>query len=136
MGRRQTKRWLIGIIVTIILGAPFAVLTCFNVYDRVNKNTNVNEKSGLSDYRIIELHILMGETKKIDDKSSLIISLFEIIKDDSRYIIRGTLNDGHDTVSFNKKGQGESIEFPAYTIQIMKIGEEYAEFRIISSDKK
>jgi hypothetical protein len=137
MGKRQIKRWMIGIIVTIILGTPGAFLACFNVYERIKENAfykNVSNSIENNVNSTMRIHILAGETKEIPEYIPLIITLDKILKDDTRYFISGTLNEGHDTMPFEKKGQGESIEFPNYIIQIIKIRDDYAEFRIIQSE--
>jgi hypothetical protein len=136
MGKRQIKRWLIGIIVTIILGTPGAFLACFNVYERIKENAFYKNTSNSTDNNVnqsIRIHILAGETKEISEYIPLIVTLDKIQKDDTKYFISGTLNEGHDTMLFEKKRQGESIEIPNFIIQIMKIRDDYAEFRIVQS---
>ncbi|MDR2406776.1 MAG: hypothetical protein LBE13_01490 [Bacteroidales bacterium] len=137
MGKRQIKRWLIGIIVTIILGTPGAFLACFNVYERIKENTfykNASNSTENNANQSIRIHILTGETKEISEYIPLIITLDKILREDSKYLIYGTFNDGYDTVPFNRKGQGESIEIPNFIIQIMKIRDDYADFRIVQSE--
>jgi hypothetical protein len=137
MSRRKAKKQILkfleyfAIIVSIIVGG-ITIYDKIKVYtqdgnkrlDLIKKNINQNA----------EIHILIGETKRVFEDSLLIITLEEILKDDYEYLIYGTLNEGHDTMPFAKKGQGESIEFPNYIIQIMKIRDDYAEFRIVKSE--
>jgi hypothetical protein len=131
--KKQIFKFLeyIAIIVTIV-GGGITIYDKINVYTRDKKerldsiNKNISQNS--------EIHILTGETKRISEDSLLIITLDKILKEDSEYLIYGTLNEGHDTMPFIKKGQGESIEFPNYIIQIMKVRDEYAEFRIVKSE--
>jgi hypothetical protein len=121
----------IAIVVTIIVGG-------ITIYDKIKVYTQGGK------YRLepiaknitqgAELHILIGETKRIFEDSLLIITLHKILKEDSEYLIYGTFNDGYDTVPFNRKGQGESIEISDFIIQIIKIRDDYAEFRIIQSE--
>jgi hypothetical protein len=131
--RKQIFKFLecIAIIVTIILGG-ITIYDKIKVYVQDGKEQLDSIKKNIS--QNTEIHILIGETKRIFEDSLLIITLDKILKEDSEYLIYGTLNGGHDTMSFVKKGQGESIEFPNYIIQIMKIRDDYAEFSIVESE--
>jgi hypothetical protein len=119
-----------AIIVTILVGS-------ITVYDKIKAYTQDGKYRLESIAKNItqgaELHILIGETKRIFEDSLLIITLHKILKEDSEYLIYGTLNEGHDTMLFEKKRQGESIEIPNFIIQIIKIRDDYAEFRIVQS---
>jgi hypothetical protein len=127
--RKQVFKFLeyIAVMVAIINGGV-------TIYDRIKVYQDEKERFDPIEKNIsqdVEIHILMGETKRIFEDSLLIITLDKILKDNFEYLISGTLNEGHDTMFFAEKRQGESIEFPDYIIQIMKIRDDYAELSIV-----
>jgi hypothetical protein len=132
MGRQKARKQIfkfiecIAIIVSIIVGG-------ITIYDRIKVYTqSENERSIEKNInQNAKIHILMGETKSVFEDSLLIITLDKILNEDSERLIYGTLNEGHDTIHFEKKRQGDSIEFPNLIIQIMKIRDDYAELRIV-----